>query len=133
MKKQTQKEQVFEYLKLQNQTALSISLFVDFPISTVTKRIVDLCNTGTIRQTGDYVTCPRNNTYALYELTPTDQIENEKRKRWYNLKINWIANGYTKKYISKKERERMLYDLTEAMNQEISNRWAVEAENNFWA
>ena len=117
MRNPTQKEQVLNLLRKNNHTALSLSMFItNFPIATIHKRLVDLYNAGIVRQTGEVICTPDNITYAVYELTPFCEIQKTIIKRQNQLNINWILQGYSKKFISKDKRDLMLYELTSKMN-----------------
>ncbi len=115
--KQTQKEQVLNLIRKNKHTSLSLSMIItDFPIATVHKRLVDLYNIGTIRQTGEIIYSPENVCYAVYELTPFCEVQKTIIKRKNQRNISWIMNGYTCKHITKETRDLMLYELTSKMN-----------------
>lgn len=112
----THKEQVLKLITEWDKTALEISQRVNFPIATVHKRINDLYNDGLIRQTGKFITTTDSLIYAIYELTPFCKIQETIIKRRNQLNIDWILQGYSKKHISKDQRDQMLYNLTIKMN-----------------
>ena len=112
----SQKEIVLQLIKQKKRTALELSLIVRFNIANVHRRINDLFNDGLIRQTGEVIVTTDNITYAVYELTPFCEIQKTIIKRKNQLNINWILQGYSKKFISKDKRDLMLYELTSKIN-----------------
>lgn len=117
----TQLEETFELIKKENQTALSISLLVNFPIATVHKRIVDLYNDGLIKQTGKYIITPDNKTYAIYKIVKNNDIEYTKQKRHIELNQQWIIQGYKNGYISKTDYDFKMLTIQDKLNN--LNKW----------
>jgi len=112
----THLEQVFKLIKKENQTALSISLIVDFPIATIHKRIVDLYNDGLIKQNGKYITTPEGYTYAIYEVVKEKEIDYNKQKRHLERNQQWVMQGYKNEYISKTDYDFKMLIIKEKLD-----------------
>jgi predicted transcriptional regulator len=71
-------------------------------LTTVSRRMAELENDGLIYQTGSTVKA-NENIYAIYKLTPFEEIADKRFKRWKSRRIDWIKQGLNFGYITKEE------------------------------
>ena len=116
---QSHKEGILEVFKTNKNgrlTSKTIQIILKFErLDQVTKRCVELETEGLIVDQG-YSTTINGRHFTFYLLTPVDQIEKMKLKRKNQLNIDWLSQGKRKGYITSMDYDRMIYELTQKMN-----------------
>jgi hypothetical protein len=84
-------------------------------LTTVSRRLAELENDGLIFQTME-IEIVNGNSYAIYKLTPSLEIEEKRYNRWKSRRIDWLQQGVNFGYITKDEKYLLL--INEALKSE---------------